>query len=98
MSLRRSFVAVVHALVALAVVITQVAAAPTTKPASTKDAPVIAVFNFDGAISERPANEELPIFGPPPTSLKTLLERIDKAGKDPNVKALVLVSDGAGVG
>lgn len=98
MRLRTPLVAVVHALVALAILFTQTAAAPATKPSTTKDAPVIAVFKIDGEISERPANEELPIFGPPPTSLKTLLERIDKARKDPNVKALVLASDGAGIG
>src|SRR5687768_17385513 len=88
----------VHALVALAVLLTQIAAAPTTKPATTAGAPVIAVFRIDGPISEAPANEELPIFGPAPTSLKTLLERIRKAGDDPNVKALVFTSDGVGLG
>jgi protease-4 len=98
MRLRTPLVTLAHALAALALVLSQAAAAPAGKPPATKDAPVIAVFTLDGAISERPANEALPIFGPPPTSLRSLIERIDKAGKDPNVKALVLVSEGAGIG
>src|SRR5437868_3748999 len=69
-------------------------------PAGGADAPkvVIPVFKLSGPITESPAAEQLPIFGPPPSSLKDLIERMDKAAKDPGVKAVVLVSEGAQIG
>jgi protease IV len=60
--------------------------------------PVIPVFALNGPLTESPAPEELPIFGPPPQSMKVVLERMNKAAKDPNVKAVVLLSERSGLG
>jgi ClpP class serine protease len=70
---------------------------PTKSDASsnaTKSSTVVPVFRLDGAITERPAGEELPIFEPPGVSLKDLIERMNKAAKDPGVKAVVVVAEG----
>jgi protease-4 len=58
----------------------------------------VPVFQVNGVVNESPANEELPIFGPPPTSLKDLVERMEKAAKDPAIKSVVVLSENAGVG
>jgi len=64
-------------------------AAPATQPAK----PLIAVFALHGEISEAPNGDDFPLFGPQPDSLKTLLNRMEKAGDDANVKAVVIVCD-----
>src|SRR3954447_20475627 len=66
---------------------------PAAKPdaAATGKSTVVPVFRLDGELTERPADEELPIFQPPGTSLKDLIERMNKAAKDPAVKAVVVV-------
>ena len=74
-------------------------AAKTGKSASKPAAkPVIAVFTVRGPLAESSADEELPIFGPPPQSLKDLLTRMKKAGDDENVKAVVLFSEASNIG
>src|SRR5438067_854344 len=56
--------------------------------------PVVAVFNFHGELTEKSAGEDLPIFGPPPQSLRETVEHMRKAATDANVKAVVLMSEG----
>src|SRR4051794_3108694 len=64
-----------------------------TSSNASKSSAVVPVFRLDGAISERPVGEELPIFEPPGVSLKDLIERMNKAAKDPGVKAVVVVAE-----
>ena len=69
------------------------------KPAEKKaaDKVVIPVFKLDGAISEAPRGEEL--FGAAGgESLKGLVERLDKARQDPQVKAIALLLESPGLG
>jgi protease-4 len=70
-------------------------AAETTKPAAK---PIIAVFQLRGDISEEPADESLPLFGPPGPSLRDVVERMTKAAADPDVKAVVILADEASFG
>jgi protease-4 len=60
--------------------------------------PTIAVFNLAGPLSESPAEESLPLFSPPGTSLRELTARMTKAEKDPNVKAVVILSEAVQIG
>jgi protease IV len=60
--------------------------------------PVIAVFDLAGDMSEQPADDSLAIFGPPNPSLRDVVERLDKAAKDPEVKAVVVLTDDASFG
>jgi protease-4 len=60
---------------------------------ASKSSTVVPVFRLDGAITERPAGEELPIFDQPGVSLKDLIERMKKAAKDQGVKAVVVVAE-----
>ncbi len=73
-------------------------AAPSDQPAEEKPRDIVAVFRLDGPLAEVPAGEMLPLFGPPGTSLKEVVERIGKAAEDPAVKAVVLLPDSAVVG
>lgn len=61
------------------------------------DKAVVAVFKLDGTLTEPPVADDLP-FGGPSVSLKTLVERLRKAADDPQVKAIVLMADGAQIG
>jgi protease-4 len=55
---------------------------------------VVAVFAFDGPITEKPQGEEFPLFSTiQPPSLKDLVQRMKKAKDDKNVKAVVLLLD-----
>src|SRR5688572_25065536 len=69
---------------------------PAAASAATKT--TVPVFNLDGPITESPAGEAMPLFEPPGQSLKELLERMNKAAKDPAVKAVVLVWETGGLG
>ena len=60
--------------------------------------PVVAVFKLSGPVTESPADESIPLFSPPGTSLKDLVERLNKAAADENVKAVVVLADDAEVG
>jgi protease-4 len=66
-------------------------AAPTTRP-------VVAVFDLAGEMSEQPVDNSLPLFGPQPPSLREVVSRMEKAAKDPDVKAVVVLGDDAEVG
>jgi protease IV len=70
-------------------------AQPTPQPAQK---PIIAVFDLAGAMGEEPVDNSLAIFGPPPPSLRDVVHRMDKAAKDPQVKAVVVFADGAAFG
>lgn len=59
--------------------------------ARISNAASVPVFRLDGAITESPAPEGLPIFDAPGESLKDLLARMDKAAKDPAVHGVVLI-------
>lgn len=54
---------------------------------------VVAVFSLNGPLTEIPADETFPFFGPAGTSLKQLVSRLDKAANDPDVKAVVLLPE-----
>jgi protease IV len=60
--------------------------------------PVVAVFRLNGPVTESPADESIPLFSPPGVALKDLVERIEKAASDDNVKAVVVLSNSAQVG
>ncbi|MGH7180315.1 MAG: S49 family peptidase, partial [Tepidisphaeraceae bacterium] len=60
--------------------------------------PTVPVFDLRGDITESPGDETLALFGPQPSSLKDLVERMQKAADDANVKAVVIVSESASVG
>ena len=60
---------------------------------------VIPVFRLDGPITESPPDEMAAIFGGEKgISLKDLVSHLRKAGKDPNVKAVVILPEGGGPG
>ena len=62
------------------------------------DGATIAVFELRGALKERPGAQD-PIFGNPHTeSLQSLIRRIDAAAADEDVKAAVLLVEGASWG
>ncbi len=58
----------------------------------------IAVFRWNGVLSEPPPQEELFAFGPPGESLKDLVARIRKSADDAAVKAVVLTTDTGALG
>ena len=60
--------------------------------------PTVAVFRLSGAVTESPADESIPLFSPPGTSLKDIVERMGKAAADPEVKAVVVLAESAQVG
>jgi protease IV len=60
--------------------------------------PVIAVFRLDGPVTEAPSGEEFLAGLEQKTSLKDLVERMDKAGKDANVKAVVFLVESPTIG
>src|SRR5258706_1101057 len=72
------------------------------RPLSAADAPpaktTVAVFTLTGPLSESPAEESLPLFSPPGTSLRDLTARMTKAAQDPAVKAVVLLAENAQLG
>lgn len=75
----------------------------TSKEAKTtkdeKQGPAsVAVFRWNGELSEPPPHEELFAFGPPGESLKDLVARIRKAADDSKIKAVVVNTDTGSVG
>jgi protease IV len=72
--------------------------APTAKETKKTDKACVAVFKLDGKLSEESAGDGLPFGGANSTSLKELVERLNKAATDPNVKAVVLLADGSQIG
>ena len=73
-----------------------VAAAEQTAEEKTQS--LIPVFRLDGPLSEVPADETLPLFGPAPTSLKDLVASLAKAADDSTVKAVVILPETAALG
>src|SRR5690242_16541433 len=73
-------------------------AKPQTQVSEGATSPTIAVFRLTGELTESPIDDSFPLFTPPATSLKQLTERMRKAAKDDNVKAVVVMSDGLMVG
>ncbi|AMV36211.1 signal peptide peptidase SppA [Planctomyces sp. SH-PL62] len=69
---------------------------PEKKPEPPK--PRVAVFRLSGAVKETPREEVLNLGGETSTPLWTLIERMDKAAKDPAVKAVVVILEGPSVG
>ncbi len=71
-------------------------------PEKDKKAPAgkatVAVFRLHGAVTEAPSEDDLGFGLSKSVSLKDLVARIKKAGDDPAVKAIVLLSDGVSVG
>lgn len=74
------------------------AAAAAGAQAQQQAKPVVAVFQLSGPLTESPAGEAIPLFSVPGTSLREFVERMDKAAKDPNVKAVVVMADGGSAG
>lgn len=72
------------------------------KPAGDAEAeapkPRVAVFRLSGSIKETPRDDVLNLGGESSTPLWSLIERLDKAAKDPAVKAVVVILEGASVG
>jgi len=63
------------------------------------DKPTVAVFRLDGAVTEEPKGDDTFSLGADRLlSLKDLIERLDKAAGDANVKAIVLLADGGTMG
>lgn len=79
-----------------------VGAAPMAHAQAKKKAaqkhPVIAVFNLDGPILEKPVSEDLPFMSVGGESLKSLTARMKKAADDKNVKAVVVLLGNTGFG
>src|SRR5689334_8707858 len=67
------------------------------KDTKKADKPTIVVFKLDGAVTEQVAGEGL-LSGALPENLKELVEKMNKAANDANVKAVVILADGAQVG
>src|SRR5215218_9778092 len=59
-----------------------------------KDAAGIALIKLKGDLSDGPASTPSPFSGAGGDTLRTMQERIDKAAKDGDVKALVLHMEG----
>lgn len=60
--------------------------------------PAIAVFDLRGELTEQPAEDQLPLFGPPGPWLRDTVTRLKKAADDSDVKAVVLLGDGGSYG
>ena len=71
---------------------------PEAAPAAQAAKTVVPVFRLDGPITESPTGEEIPLFSPPGTSLKDVIERMGKAARDPSIKAVVVVAESVSAG
>jgi protease IV len=60
--------------------------------ASDAAKPVVAVFRLRGAVTETPTDDSFPFATEPTVSLKTLVQRLQKARDDKNVKAVVITT------
>ena len=84
--------------------------APQTKPATSNPAtpkaeakpappkPRIAVFRLTGDVTELPPDETFSFGSVGGVSLRDLVERMKKAARDPEVKAVVILHEGGSVG
>lgn len=72
--------------------------APPAETPAEPTGPAIAVFELRGPVTEKPGLDD-PIFGNPHSeSLQSLVRRMDAAAKDEDVKAVVLLAEGASFG
>lgn len=71
-------------------------AAEAPKPEPPK--PRVAVFRLAGSVKETPKDDVLNLGGESSIPLWSLIERLDKAAKDPAVKAVVVILEGPSVG
>jgi protease-4 len=71
------------------------AVAAEAKPAKK---PVIAVFSLAGDMAEQPADDTMALFGSPGPSLRDVVTRMKKTADDPDVKAVVVLAEGAQIG
>ncbi len=61
------------------------------------DKPTVAVFRLDG-LTEEPKADDLGLRGDKSVSLKEIVERLNKAAADENVKAVVMLAEGGAIG
>lgn len=71
---------------------------PATQPAGKVEQATIAVFRLHGPLEESPGEEGFALFKPPVESLQELVGRMNKAGDDPAVKAVVILIEDARIG
>jgi protease-4 len=83
------------AVLALGLAATSALAAPgeQTNAFSGANRNIIAVFRLDGTLTEMSAEDAFPMFSSPGTSLRELVQRLDKAASDPAVKAVVILPE-----
>jgi protease-4 len=94
--MRRTLLTFVMAAVGLLLMLQFAQAAEDTKKGDGKS--TIAVFRLKGSITEEPTDDTFSFGGAKSVALKDLIARIKKAGDDPAIKALVLISDGGSIG
>ncbi|HVV99297.1 MAG TPA: S49 family peptidase, partial [Planctomycetaceae bacterium] len=75
-----------------------VAQAATKKEKAESNKPTIPVFTLSGTVHELPPEDSFSFSLEPPTSFKDLTARMLKAGKDENVKAIVILWNNATIG
>lgn len=68
------------------------------KKSEKKSPATLAVFQLNGSITETPSADDFPFGGAGGVSLRELISRFDKASKDDNVKAVVILADDASAG
>ncbi len=86
------------AVLALALAGTLAQGATGDQPPTEKVRNIVAVFRLEGPLTEVPASDIFPMFGPLGTSLKELVARLGKAADDPAVKAVVIVPESESLG
>src|SRR4051812_45312679 len=64
----------------------------------TTRANTVAVFRFDGEMCEKPKAEGFSFTGKTPDNLKETIEHLRKAATDSQVKAVVILVEGATIG
>src|SRR3954468_15460597 len=82
----------------LAALVSPAARAGDDAKKSDSDKATVAVFKLEGALGEKPQGEGLSFDGKAPSNIKDVIERMRKAASDGNVKAVVIMLDGATVG
>jgi protease-4 len=82
----------------LSILLLTISHALAQTPAPPPPTPIIPVFDLAGSMTETPVDASMALFGPPPPNLRDIVTRMDKAAKDPNVKAVVILEDDAVLG
>ncbi len=72
--------------------------APKAEEKPPAPPPKVVVFRLAGTVKESPTDDLFVFGGEPGPTLKTLVERMDKAAKDAQVKAVVLLCEGVQAG